>query len=151
MNNIIKNCIFFNNTSANEGGAIYLFLPGDLSIENCTFKQNSAISGSSIYYEEHDKKTFLLTLNVFVENVAYENGAGLYLYDCSGGTSIVNSTFSNNLIKENQAKTGSVIYLNRPGNVTIKNSIFQNNKGIFGACIYYSETSDRFFFLSKKY
>ena len=145
--NTIKNCIFFNNTSADKGGAIYLFLPGDLSIDNCTFKQNSAVSGSSIYYEEHDIKTLKLTSNVFIENVAFENGAALYLYDCAGETSIVNSTFSNNLVEENPEKAGSVIYLNKPGNITIINSIFQNNKGIFGACIYYSETSRTFFIL----
>ena len=34
---------------------------------------------------------------------------------------------------------GSIFYLENPGNITIVNSFFYNNTGIFGSAIYYSE------------
>ena len=129
-----------NNTSANEGGSIYLFLPGDLSINNCVFQQNAAIYGSSIYYEEHDQKILKMSSNNFIENVATGNGAALYIYDSSGNILVENCKFLTNSIMSNSENLGSVLFLNNPGNISIINSSFENNVGILGTCIYYSES-----------
>ena len=50
--NLIEDCIFRNNTSANGGGALYLYLPGELYITRCIFQLNKASFGSAIYYQE---------------------------------------------------------------------------------------------------
>jgi len=48
-NNTISNCKFSNNSSP-QGGSIYMFLPGDISLINCTFLNN--MGAAAIYYEE---------------------------------------------------------------------------------------------------
>lgn len=47
--NEIVNCSFTNN-SAFYGGSIYLDFPGGLRIENCSFENNNAVIGSGIYF-----------------------------------------------------------------------------------------------------
>ena len=138
--NTIENCTFVNITSTQEGGAIYLSLPGDLTITNCIFSQNTALDGSAIYYEETNLKTLILRSTFFYQNVAGENGAALFI---SGSSAIIieKCNFFDNLINQNVQNLGSVLYLNNPGNISILYSDFERNEGILGTCIYYSETS----------
>lgn len=143
-NNSIEDCVFSNNTSTTAGGAIYLFKPGYLTIVRCTFYNNNALDGSAIYYEETDLlKTLTLNSISFDQNVAWENGAALFI-DGSSKTIIEYCNFTNNSILQNDQNLGSVLFLNNPGNISITFSNFENNEGILGACIYYSETSNTF-------
>lgn len=139
-NNLIEDCIFFNNTSTDYGGAIYLFLPGDLTITRCQFQSNNATDGSSIYYEETNQKTLILISISFDKNIASENGAALYINGASQMI-IENCNFTNNIIQPNKKNLGSVLFLDNPGNLSIASSNFESNQGILGTCIYYSETS----------
>ena len=50
--------------------------------------------------------------------------------------------FLNNKAVENNIGIGSIINLNDPGSIFIENSLFQNNCGFLGTCIYYSESRD---------
>ena len=138
--NLIEDCIFSNNTSDNAGGAIYLFMPGDLLITRCIFGKNYALDGSAIYYEEKDLKKLIVNSSLFYENIADSNGAALFIFRSSKAI-IDKCNFSNNLIKPNLQNLGSVIFLNNPGDIWIINSQFMNNVGILGTCISYSETS----------
>ena len=54
---------------------------------------------------------------------------------------IANNSFLSNSIKPNIYNLGSIINLNDPGNVSLLNSLFEQNSGIMGTCIYYSELS----------
>ena len=156
--NLITNCTFNNNTAENAGGAIYLNSPGNLQIKNCQFINNEALIGGSIYYSEQcilyilhlffilfwqtaSDKSLILLSNKFIKNVAHDNGGALYFIECSGVSQIINSSFMNSSIKPlSPSQTmGSIFYLENPGNITIVNSFFNNNTGIFGSAIYYSE------------
>ena len=57
---------------------------------------------------------------------------------------IQNSVFSNNTVANKNQIEGSVILLENPGNISIINSVFDNNIGISGTCLSYSETSNSF-------
>ena len=115
-------------------------MPGDFAITRCIFSLNVALDGSAIYYEETNLKTLILNSNSFDQNIAGENGAAVYI---SGSLSVLieNCNFKENSIQQNQQNLGSVLFFNNPGNLSITDSNFENNEGILGACIYYSETS----------
>jgi len=115
-------------------------MPGDFAITRCIFSLNVALDGSAIYYEETNLKTLILNSNFFDQNIAGENGAAIYI---SGSSSVLieNCNFTENSIQQNQQNLGSVLFFNNPGNLSITDSNFENNEGILGACIYYSETS----------
>ena len=142
-NNSIEDCFFINNTSTNDGGALYLFLPSDLTITGCYFSSNNALDGSAIYYEETNLKTLILNSSFFYQNVAWENGAALFI---SGSSTVIieNCNFTENSIQINEQNIGSVLYLNNPGNLSIISCNFEFNEGIVGTCIYYSETSYKY-------
>lgn len=146
-NNSITDCLFLNNTSKSAGGAIYLFIPGDLTIARCVFKKNNALQGSALYYEESALKTLMLISCDFNENVAWDNGAALFIREALVIT-IENCRFNNNAIeKKEKDDLGSILFLNNPGNLTISFSNFEGNEGIIGTCIYYSETSKKIFLI----
>ena len=123
-NNSIENCIFFNNTSSKAGGALYLFMPGDLTIVRCVFYKNIALDGSAIYYEEADQKTLFLKSNNFDQNVG-ENGAALYV-GSSWAIIIESCNFTNNSLQQN-ITLGAIVFLENPGKLSIKFSRFENN------------------------
>ena len=88
---------------------------------------------------------FLLNIfsNVFEYNYANENGGCFYISNENSGGEIIisnNNLISNWITLSSSSSLGSIVYLTDPGAITIKNSIFQNNSGISGTCIYYSET-----------
>lgn len=63
----------------------------------------------------------------------------------SGIISILNCNFSLNKVLETETNSlikGSALYLEDPGNLSIRNSTFFENKGILGGCIYYSESNE---------
>ena len=54
---------------------------------------------------------------------------------------VQNNVFSNNsMVRQNQIE-GSVICLENPGNISIFDCTFENNLGISGTCLSYSELS----------
>ena len=57
---------------------------------------------------------------------------------------IQNNIFSNNFYANATQNDGSVIVLDNAGNVYIIDSHFEDNFGIFGTCLTYSETSKKY-------
>ena len=123
-------------------------MPGNLTIYGCVFTRNQANDGSSIYYQEINQQKLTLESTSFYQNIAFQNGAALYISNSSDIT-IKNCTFKQNTILiETNKMDGSVVYLNNPGNLDITSSSFENNVGIMGTCIFYSEESKlKLFFL----
>ena len=126
------NCIFKNNTCA-EGGAISN--SGILNLDNCNFINNSANCGAAIT----NMGSANLTRCNFINNSASWIGGAI----CSGVTTsillVYNCNFTNNFVtSEDIQYYGGAIYINR-GNVNLTGCNFINNSAIDGGAIYNQE------------
>ena len=73
--------------------------------------------------------------------MASQNGFAIYIMGSLKTVKVQNNVFSNNsMVSQNQIE-GSVIYLENPGNISIFDCLFENNLGISGTCLSYSEIS----------
>ena len=116
---------FENNTSSDEGGAIFAN-SGTITITNTLFKTNSAASkGGAIYTTNGD---FTITGSTFYDNETTGTGGGSVLYVASSGStnSISNCTFFQNTTANANQDYGTIRTDN--GNTTVTNSLFYDNK-----------------------
>lgn len=125
----INNSSFINFTSNSSGGAIYTY--EDIIVNNSYFNLNNVLSskaanlyGGSIYSRK----------NVFVYNSRFENSeakSGGAIYGLKEVT-VYDSTFRNNTGYSEYSDGGGAIYA---PNVTVRNSFFEFNEGIYGGAI----------------
>ncbi|MCB0326910.1 MAG: T9SS type A sorting domain-containing protein [Bdellovibrionales bacterium] len=125
---------FVGNTSANDGGAISIYLgPMDLSVQNCTFSKNQvtsahgndAVGGAIQVLSTNSLLTF--NHNTFMENTSLGDGSAIFIEIDTGNTIVM----TNNLILDNQsAKNGGkqllvngYSFLN-PGTIISENNVF---------------------------
>jgi len=88
--------------------------------------------------------------NSYIKNIAFENGAALYILDGSGTTIINRDAFIKNEIIDNGLNTyGSTLYLQNSGNISVLDSLFDENKGVLGGAIYFSEIGIYYFYSLK--
>lgn len=99
----IANAEFTGNNAASRGGAIYN--SGTLSVDNATFKANTAFEGGAIFSAGKND---------------YKTNADLAV------TTISNSSFTNNTLTA--ADAGGAVVAGRNSKVVISNSIFDSNK-----------------------
>ena len=114
---IIRNCTFFRNGMALEGGAIFLDCAGNsdmrfpVEIQNCKFIENSAIDGGAIAARTSPLN---ISNSLFVRNLASESGGAVRTLTC---VSLVrNSTFYENVceaLSGSSGDGGGAIYANR--------------------------------------
>ena len=109
----LLDCLFKNNESLNNGGAILSSPPVD--VRNCTFDNNRATGngGGICGYSQYSKVTYC----TFSGNHAENNGGACYI----SGT-ITQSSFSNN-----SSNNGGAIF-NRGYSIGLKSNIFVNNR-----------------------
>ena len=87
------------------GSIIYLENPSNISIENCTFFNNSGILGTCIYYYESDKDySLILQRNIFNNNMALIAAGGIYYAQLD--KNINNDIQKNNKFLNNKAGYG---------------------------------------------
>lgn len=125
----LNNTSFINSTSNSSGGAIYTY--EDIIVNNSYFNLNKVLSsnaanlyGGSIYSRK----------NVFVYNSTFENSeakSGGAIYGLKEVT-VYDSTFRNNTGYSEYSDGGGAIYA---PNVTVRNSFFEFNEGIYGGAI----------------
>jgi len=127
-NNTIKNTVFINNTAYDPnyddnyhigcGGAIYLKTNSkDNTIDNCTFDNNKAEFGGSLFF---DGQNNIVNNSKFINNFANSSGGAVYLFNY--GNLIHNSTFENNRANF----TAGAVYMYHARNV-VDNCTFENN------------------------
>jgi len=151
----ISNTIFKNNKGNVSAGAMY-YGTGELFVSNCTYINNTAYSGGSIYLGQiFSPKTTLAIINNsrFDNNQAFAGGSILstesvnfYLNDCDfinsysakGGALSLLGSYSNIFnchFENNQADDGGSIYQIhgdlKSSNSTFTNNIANNGGGIF--------------------
>ena len=117
----VANCTFVGNQADRRGGAIYT-LGDQLIVENCTFSDNSALGeGGAIYANSND---FEISDSFFIGNSA-SNGGGVW----ADPLTIRNCTFSNNSAE----REGGASWSDR---ATVSDSSFLGNSADEGGAVY---------------
>ena len=119
----LYNCNF-NSNSGVVGGAIDT-LDGNVTIENCSFRENnSSVTGGAIY---HSGGTLTINGSSFESNTTVDDGGGIVNH--SGELYLTNSIFTNN----ESGRSGGAIYSSEK--VDISNSTFTSNTAINGGAV----------------
>uniref|UniRef100_UPI0026DEE828 hypothetical protein n=1 Tax=Methanobrevibacter woesei TaxID=190976 RepID=UPI0026DEE828 len=126
-NSIIKNCVFNGNYAAQDGGAVYNYY-GNIDIINSVFSHNTGYYYGGVIYTYNG--VINITDSTFSDNIGFWGGV---IYNTVTKMTISNSSFYNNkaMWGENMA---SVIV--NTGNLTIEDSIFENNTADTNGAIY---------------
>jgi len=125
-----------NESTSEDGGAIYIDYYSTVTIQNSTFEDNIAHDdGGAIYIYYYS--TVTIQNSRFYGNYAGQQGGAIYI-DYESTVTIENSTFENNSAHEE----GGAIYIDAYSSVTIQDSTFTNNySDQDGGAIYISEST----------
>lgn len=115
-----NNCIFENNITTSNGGAVFTdtngsTMPWSHTFSHCRFNSNEAMSGAAIYVSS----TMWLSITgcSFYDNISTARGTLTVTGNKTSSTvSVTNCTFANNLLKSanasaNDKKGGAAIYI----------------------------------------
>lgn len=129
-NNVtLKNIIFVNGYSSENGGAIFTI--NNLNILNSTFINNSAYNGGAICFKD---ATANITINGYFEGNTAERGGGAIYVQGESRNSIFASEFYNNTAK---AASGGAIFFYKLVEGNIFESTFRHNYALYGAGIFF--------------
>ncbi|AWV98284.1 3-coathanger stack domain-containing protein [Arcticibacterium luteifluviistationis] len=145
---ILKNLIFEENYGK-DGGAIYNDYHTKMTIQDCTFKNNSASRGGAIQIrntinsQKVGKSETKISRSRFENNSVSINGGAIYFHCGNGDCSPVleNCFFINNIAEiQNSSITplgGAVAIYSSQGtsNITINNSLFAENHAYYGGAL----------------
>ena len=163
----IQNSTFHNNVAISGlSGAIYIHV-SDLNITQCIFTDNLAIeSGGAMYINANTNDTINIRNSHFSNNMAFENGGAIYIhgngynFTCSidnsnfgynaaarhGGviyTTMATVTVNESTFTCNTANLkGNLAYAMDSTNITMANSIWNDDVGVAHKTIYADVTSN---------
>jgi hypothetical protein len=128
-----------NNTS--DGGGIYAYGYGELSLIDCVVTENVGDYGGGIYADSSDDYEYLLSVELFnttVSNNTADYGGGIYFeaYSYNSALRLENSTVNDNT---STSDGGGIYYYGSweyGGRVDIINSTIKNNTGGYGGGLY---------------
>ena len=128
--NVIINDVIFKNAVSDYGAAIYV--TGEkLTVENCTFINNTVSASGGAIYCYADSEMGTISNSVFINNSASTNGAAIYNYAWSS-TGL--NTIDRCIFINNTASNSAVYYI---GYGEVSNSIFINNGATYDINSYY--------------
>ncbi len=170
----ICGCDFRNNVSRVTGGAIsyvaHWYTDTDVIIDQCVFEDNHTTStelgqGGAIFAMDDEKSEQVTTANrlsisnsTFSGNQTWGSGGGVWFWTMDGRLTLINATFANNRVDENnETSMGGALAVSRgPAdliNVTIANNWARFHGGGIQAggdaevsltnTLFYNNTSDR--------
>ena len=120
--------ITFINGKGNLGSAISN--SGDLTIDGCTFENNSAVTYATVYQD--DSNNLRIYNSVFKGNTADSGNSAVYFSEYSDSkkfeVEIVNSTFINGTTSYSWADS-SCVYIENPNYVLVENNRFISTSG----------------------
>ena len=103
---------------------------GDLTIDGCTFENNSAVSYATVYQDNSNNLRIYNSL--FKGNTADSGNSAVYFYEYSDSKNfkveIVNSTFINGTTSYSWADS-SCVYIENPNYVLVENNRFISTSG----------------------
>ena len=131
----LENCIFENNKTSGNGGAIVLLKCAELNITDCDFIGNVGSRGAAIYFDAQVDLTVNVTGGKFEGNYTTGNDAGSVIYastngDYPGNPSInfTNVTFKDNYYKSDTNDYGGIIRINTStGKACFDHCVFDGN------------------------
>ena len=127
-NVILKDIIFTNGKTTDDGGAVFFLKDGEVT--NCKFTNNTANYGGAVYFKPNSACN--ITNCNFTGNTATYDGGAVYFWDkCS----ISNCNFANNTA----SRDGGAVTSNDGSTGTVTNCTFTNNaaSGDGGAVMLY--------------
>jgi len=134
---VIEKSLFEGNIN---GGSIANYYNCDLTVSNCTFRNNKSTDGGGIYSGDNDNNYLGISDCVFINNTA--SGAG------KGGGVCAKSQYgdilvNNCLFKDNVGGYGGGIYINSGGTAKISNCVFCDNTAtLLGGGLYISNSTE---------
>ena len=145
----IRNCAFDGNyaeprqdnsyvADVQLGGAIFVTFyetTSDLSIERCTFKNNSAVYGGALHYVGPTKKTFNMRHCRFIDNRALLGGGAMVFRN------IMAPGIQNTIFRNNTAFVGGAIFVTNGAGLSLTEGIlrysrFEGNIAFDGGAIF---------------
>lgn len=128
----LTNCDFIKNTSAGNGGAIYVYWGSNTEIDTCTFAQNSSTgaNGGAIW-DIIPEGQYTISKSTFSENSAHLCGGAIY-HESSLPAPLI---CSNCLFDDNAAIQGGGVYFYYEAVSTLTNCTFSNNSAVNGGSI----------------
>ena len=139
--------------NSGEGSAIGIYAL-DVEISNCTFKDNTAITGGALFIDTID--SVIINHINFTSNIASSNGGAIFI--SKGGVNIINGTkfisngaidggaiYSNaalnvdgsDFISNTAANDGGALYIG--GNADLENVNFTGNRAVEGSAFYIAD------------
>jgi len=135
----IQNCIFRNNKSISNGGAVYTQRGYETIFENCLFEKNRAdVVGGAIFVENTAQSRVQINKCRFSYNSAISGGAIANFGSLQGGY-ITNSFLNNNSVTGN----GGAFYVSQ-SNFNVKNCVIVNNAATYGGGLYFNNVVSNF-------
>jgi predicted outer membrane repeat protein len=125
---VVENAAFTNNTTTNDGGAIFNLPAGTVIINGATFSSNKAPLASGYGGAISSQGVLTVTGATFTQNEARYGGA--IFIGGSSRASIASSAFNTN---KAQLYGGGLYMNNAASSVTIVNASFDKNTANFGA------------------
>ena len=124
----ISNCVFRDNVSADNGGAIYATGPDPLSITDSSFSGNTAKNGAAFRFlgDELAKSGGDITVSgsTFTNNVAVDNGGAIYVR-YADTLALVGNTFADN----EAGKDGGAVFASTVDDVALTDNRLDRNAG----------------------
>ena len=125
---MIRNCTFSNNVkrrmlfvTGDTNGGVIDFISVNAFIDQCTFKNNSAMFTSGALYFT-DGTSFIMSSSFFNNSAIQSDGGAIY--STGGSLTIEDSNFTNNIAGDNG---GAVFFVAEPNTFMIRRSKFSNN------------------------
>lgn len=142
---------YIDNVATSNGGGIITYL-GKIEIDTCEFSNNKAEYGGGIHADNlnftmvnsklssniasyggglynRESQYAMITNSLFIQNEALDNGGAALMYNFS------NLKFFNcDFISNSADNDGGALYLYDNADVTIVDSLFDDNTAIYGSC-----------------
>ena len=126
---IVINSFFTGNSQFGENGGGMKNIDSNLTITNCTFNVNLALSGGGIYSEGG---SLVIENSIFTGNIAGYRGGGIATLNSS--ITITNCAFLENTAPLSQSQAGGAIF-SEDSYLTLIDSVFNENQGYHGGAI----------------
>lgn len=138
---LIKNSVFKDCSAKGEGGAIYIQSNSRITIDNCTFKSNTAGEGGnhiytygSPYYFSISNSNFEIASSIETSDIGYGQVENVIVTYDVGTNGVLNPTI--NLLLDGEVKSA----INNPGSITLRDLALGDHKVTLSATDSYSNS-----------